>query len=73
MARLIGDDWRFVYRVYLIEASGHWRDFGLDYASKADAERVAEQYRTTFPDLVYRSRGTWCKPHPGRADAMASV
>lgn len=42
-----------MYRVYLLP---EWREFGIDYADRAMAERAADRFRVAFPHLAYRVR-----------------
>lgn len=40
------------YRVYLVEPHC-WREFGIDYATRAAATAAADAYRWSFPSLRY--------------------
>ena len=42
-----------MYRVYLLP---EWREFGIDYASRAAAEGAAGRFRASFPRRRYRVR-----------------
>jgi hypothetical protein len=39
-----------MYRVYLLP---EWRQFGIDYPTRAHAERAANRFRASFPHLRY--------------------
>jgi hypothetical protein len=39
-----------MYRIYLTRA---WREFGIDYPTRGDAEEAANRYRASFPHLRY--------------------
>ena len=39
-----------MYRVYLTRA---WREFGIDYLTKVQADQAADRYRASFPHLRY--------------------
>ena len=42
-----------MYRVYLTRP---WREFGIDYRSRAPAERAADRFRASFPRCRYAVR-----------------
>lgn len=42
-----------MYRVYLLP---EWREFGIDYPTKEQADRAASRYRASFPHLRYAVR-----------------
>ena len=42
-----------MYRVYLLP---QWREFGIDYADRAAAQRAARRFAASFPRLSYRVR-----------------
>lgn len=40
-----------MYRVYLLP---EWREFGLDYQTRGEAQRAANRFRAAFPRRKYR-------------------
>jgi hypothetical protein len=42
-----------MYRVYLLP---EWREFGIDYPTRKQAEHAAAAFRAAFPHRTYRVR-----------------